>query len=205
MAKGGEREQVWSQPGYQLRLRRRAGAARLEAAETGVRDPERNFQSTACNSKGLACAGDIRLNDWTANGYGLVDRVLWTARNGSTVAGRVWATRAGARKRPAIVITNGSIQASEELYWYAAQTLAKAGYVVITFDPQQQGLLRHLRRGRRPQRGLPLADRGQHVLRLDPGRHRLPAVLAGQAVLRPPEPLGHEPLRQAEPARRRRA
>jgi hypothetical protein len=37
------------------------------------------------------------------------------------------------------VITNGSIQAPEQLYWWAAQTLAKSGYVVVTFDPQEQG------------------------------------------------------------------
>ena len=140
VAKGSEREQVWLQPGYQLQLGLEGQRTQTEAALTAARDPERNFLTDACNSKGLACAGDIRLNQWKANGYGLVDRVLWTARNGSTVAGRVWATRAGPRKRPAIVITNGSIQASEELYWWAAQTLAKAGYVVVTFDPQMQGL-----------------------------------------------------------------
>src|SRR5438105_765244 len=39
----------------------------------------------------------------------------------------------------ALVLTNGSVQADEQLYWYAAQTLAKAGYVVLTFDPQGQG------------------------------------------------------------------
>jgi dienelactone hydrolase len=37
------------------------------------------------------------------------------------------------------VITNGSVQAAEQHYWYAAQTLAKDGYVVLTFDPQGQG------------------------------------------------------------------
>ena len=37
------------------------------------------------------------------------------------------------------MITNGSVQADEQLYWYAAQTLAKAGYVVLTWDPQGQG------------------------------------------------------------------
>jgi len=51
----------------------------------------------------------------------------------------VWATRAGPAKRPGIVITNGSLQAPERLYWFAAQTLAKAGYVVLTSDPQGQG------------------------------------------------------------------
>jgi dienelactone hydrolase len=51
----------------------------------------------------------------------------------------VWATKAGPAKRPGIVITNGSVQAPERLYWFAAQTLAKAGYVVLTSDPQGQG------------------------------------------------------------------
>ena len=56
-----------------------------------------------------------------------------------SLTGHVWATRSGPAKRPGIVITNGSVQASETLYWFAAQALAKAGYVVLTFDPQGQG------------------------------------------------------------------
>ena len=44
-------------------------------------------------------------------GYGIVKKVLWTARNGATISGRVWATKAGPAKRPGIVITNGSVQA----------------------------------------------------------------------------------------------
>jgi dienelactone hydrolase len=65
--------------------------------------------------------------------------VLFTARDGATISGHVWATVAGPAKRPAVVITDGSVQADEQMYWYAAQTLAKAGYVVLTFDPQGQG------------------------------------------------------------------
>jgi dienelactone hydrolase len=37
------------------------------------------------------------------------------------------------------VITNGSVQAPEQVYWFVAQTLAKNGYVVLTWDPQNQG------------------------------------------------------------------
>ena len=37
------------------------------------------------------------------------------------------------------MITNGSVQADEQLYWFVAQTLAKHGYVVLTWDPQGQG------------------------------------------------------------------
>jgi predicted alpha/beta hydrolase len=31
------------------------------------------------------------------------------------------------------------VQADGEMYWYAAQALAKAGFVVLTFGPQGQG------------------------------------------------------------------
>ena len=43
------------------------------------------------------------------------------------------------RSGPLIVITNGSVQAPEQLYWGQAATLAKHGYVVLTYDPQGQG------------------------------------------------------------------
>jgi dipeptidyl aminopeptidase/acylaminoacyl peptidase len=82
----------------------------------------------------------VRLYDWGPKGYGIVQPVLFTARDGATLSGHIWATRSGPAKRPGIVITNGSVQAPERVYWYAAQTLAKAGYVVMTWDPQGQGL-----------------------------------------------------------------
>jgi dienelactone hydrolase len=104
-----------------------------------VTDPGRLFVTDVCWSKSLACGGDTRLAHWEERGYGTVEPVWFVARNGSTMAGHVWATKAGPAKRPLVVITNGSVQASEELYWWAAQTLAKAGYVVLTRDPQMQG------------------------------------------------------------------
>lgn len=104
-----------------------------------ITDPGRLFVTDLCWSKSLACGGDPRLAHWQERGYGIVRPVHFTARNGATMAGRVWATKAGPRKRPLVVITNGSVQASEEMYWWAAQTLAKAGYVVLTRDPQMQG------------------------------------------------------------------
>ena len=84
-------------------------------------------------------AGDIRVNHGATNGYGLVRPVFFTARDGATISGHIWATVSGPAKRPGIVITDGSAQADENMYWYAAETLAKQGYVVLTFDPQGQG------------------------------------------------------------------
>lgn len=40
---------------------------------------------------------------------------------------------------PGVVITTGSIQGYEEMYWWAAQGLAEAGYVVMTYDVMGQG------------------------------------------------------------------
>ena len=58
------------------------------------------------------------------------------------ISGRVWAPRAwqpGDARLPGVVIENGSIQATEPLYWWYAQALVRAGYVVLTFDPRGQG------------------------------------------------------------------
>lgn len=58
------------------------------------------------------------------------------------LSGRVWAPRGwqpGDAKLPGVVIENGSIQATEPLYWWYAQALVRDGYVVLTFDPRGQG------------------------------------------------------------------
>jgi alpha-beta hydrolase superfamily lysophospholipase len=102
-------------------------------------DPGRLFLTDLCWSKAQGCGGDPRLNDWDERGYGISRPVHFVARNGSTIAGHVWATRSGPDKRPLVVVTNGSVQASEELYWWAVQTLAKSGYTVLTWEPQGQG------------------------------------------------------------------
>ena len=102
-------------------------------------DPERNPLGNVCAHRLDFCQGDARLYGWEDNGYGRSAPVLWTDASGATISAHVWATRAGPPKRPLIVISNGSLQAPETVYWWAATTLAKAGYVVITFDPQGQG------------------------------------------------------------------
>lgn len=134
-----QRQAVYATPAYQRDLATTGVKENLEALAIQAADPERNFANNLCWNHQNGCAGDIRLYDWGPRGYGLVKPVLFTARNGATLSGHVWATRTGAKKRPGVVITNGSFQADEQMYWYAAQTLAKAGYVVLTFDPQGQG------------------------------------------------------------------
>jgi dienelactone hydrolase len=137
--KGNERQAIYDTPEYQALLRQVSVQNRVAATAMQAADPERDMLTHLCSTGEDGCAGDVRLYDWEAKGYGIVQKVLWTARNGATISGRVWATKAGPAKRPGIVITNGSVQADEQLYWFVAQTLAKEGYVVLTWDPQGQG------------------------------------------------------------------
>ncbi|HEV3227942.1 MAG TPA: hypothetical protein VGY97_00600 [Solirubrobacteraceae bacterium] len=137
--KGQERQTIYDTPQYQTLLTQISQQNEAAAAAVQAADPERNFQGHLCARGDNGCAGDVRLYDWQSKGYGIVQPVLFTARSGATISGHVWATRSGPATRPVIVITNGSVQADEQLYWYAAQALAKAGYVVLTSDPQGQG------------------------------------------------------------------
>ena len=126
-------------PEFQLRLTQANNQNLADMAGIIASDPERDFSGNVCANGGNECAGDVRFYDWEKAGMGTVEPVLFTARNGSTVSGRVWAAASGPAKRPLVVITNGSVQAPERLYWGQAATLAKHGYVVLTYDPQGQG------------------------------------------------------------------
>ncbi len=64
-------------------------------------------------------------------------RVHFLARTGAKLQGHVWGYDAG--RRPGVVITPGSIQGTDQMYWWAAQALVLAGYQVMTFDAQGQG------------------------------------------------------------------
>jgi dienelactone hydrolase len=138
-----ERQAIYDTPAYQEQLTVDSAANTASALAAEAADPSRLFSDDLCFNQANGCAGDIRLDDWAAKGYGLVRPVLFTARDGATISGHVWAIVSDpthpTAKRPGIVITDGSVQADEQMYWYLAQTLAKDGYVVLTFDPQGQG------------------------------------------------------------------
>jgi hypothetical protein len=67
--------------------------------------------------------------------------VVYYDQGCARISGHVWRPKhlAEGQKAPMIVIKNGSVQANEELYWWAAQPLVRAGYVVLTSDPRGQG------------------------------------------------------------------
>jgi dienelactone hydrolase len=72
--------------------------------------------------------------------YGDLDptTVAFLSRTGAKLVGRLWTDGRPGRK-PAVVITPGSIQGTQHMYWWAARTLAANGYLVLTFDAQGQG------------------------------------------------------------------
>ena len=138
-----QRQTIYDTPEYQSELARQGLENHEEATLEQLGDPERNFSDDLCYEGENGCAGDVRLYRWEGNGYGRVRKVLFTTRNGATISARIWSAVNPAvtpnAKLPGIVITNGSVQADEQMYWYAAQALAKDGYIVMTFDPQGQG------------------------------------------------------------------
>ncbi len=61
-------------------------------------------------------------------------------RSGAKLEGHLFAPAAATPgTTPAVVITTGSIQGTQHMYWWAARTLARAGYLVFTWDVQGQG------------------------------------------------------------------
>src|SRR4051795_153411 len=93
-------------------------------------------------------AGNPLRRGWTGR-RGIRTAVSWTNRYGALIRGDVFAPLPGAKdpytgKRlkgqfPGVVITTGSVQGSERMYWWLAEDLAERGYVVLTYDVQGQG------------------------------------------------------------------
>jgi dienelactone hydrolase len=134
-----ERERyVTLTPDFLTLLLTQTATAPLETLNQLATDPER-LPANVCGIRSFECAGDVRFYDWGKRTGGIQQPVLFTARSGATISGTVWASKDGPANRPGIVITTGSVQAPEELYWGQAATLAKHGYVVLTYDVQGQG------------------------------------------------------------------
>jgi dienelactone hydrolase len=80
---------------------------------------------------------------------GTITPVAFTNRFGALLRGDVFSPLAGARDPytgallkgpfPGVVLTPGSVQGSERMYWWLAQDLAERGYVVLIYDVQGEG------------------------------------------------------------------
>ena len=140
LTKSDERERLeWGTDEYQALSQQLSAREQPKLAAELAADPEREPSNICGIFRVDACLGDARLWDWDENGHGIVRPFLFTARSGATLSGRVWATRSGPAKRPLVVYVTGSVQVPEQAYWFVATTLAKHGYVVMTFDEQGEG------------------------------------------------------------------
>ena len=132
-----------SDPAFGRRLQEQSVANFQEFAARQVSDPEFQEEGNLCATWGEQCAGDPFRYPGVDDFYddAQVVPVELADSGGARLSGRVWAP-AGARPGddlPGVVVMNGSVQASEPLYWFLAQALVEQGYVVMTFDPRGQG------------------------------------------------------------------
>ena len=94
---------------------------------------------------GSQAADSFRTIDaWRQRTGGSVFPVSFTSSDGAVLRGNVWMPPPGTPRLkdgryPGVVITDGSIQAYQNLYYWVAEGLAQYGYEVITYDPQGQG------------------------------------------------------------------
>src|SRR4051812_27239469 len=83
------------------------------------------------------------IEDWERLTGGKATRVSFPATDGAKLYGTLWmppkSVPQPAGGYPGVVITDGSVQAYEQLYYWAAQGLAQYGYQVLTYDVQGQG------------------------------------------------------------------
>jgi hypothetical protein len=80
---------------------------------------------------------------WQQLTGGRAIQVKFTSLDGAQLRGHIWLPPKSVPKPrggyPGVVITDGSIQAYENLYYWAAEGLAQYGYEVLTYDVQGQG------------------------------------------------------------------
>lgn len=77
---------------------------------------------------------------WKAAGRGRVSNISFPAADGATLNGHIFRPPASVKgPYPGVVITTGSIQGYQQMYFWAAEGLAEAGYMVMTYDVQGQG------------------------------------------------------------------
>jgi hypothetical protein len=93
---------------------------------------------------GAAAADPFRtLAKWTSAGLGRVTPISFASSDGAVLRGYNFEPPSSDPPPPGgypgVVITDGSIQGYQQLYFWAAEGLAQAGYMVMTYDVQGQG------------------------------------------------------------------
>ena len=94
---------------------------------------------------GSQAADSLRtVGEWEAKTGGHVIPVKFPSSDGAQLEGNIWLPPPGTPtlpggRYPGVVITDGSVQGYQNLYYWAAEGLAQYGYEVMTYDVQGQG------------------------------------------------------------------
>jgi alpha-beta hydrolase superfamily lysophospholipase len=120
------------------------GSLWVDQASQQAGEPAHPHGGVTTLAPGSQAADPFRtLSRWTEAGRGRVAPIKFTALDGAQLRGHVFLPPATVRKPkggyPGVVITDGSVQAYENLYYWAAEDLAAGGYMVMTYDVQGQG------------------------------------------------------------------
>jgi hypothetical protein len=134
-------------PAYVEALTQESNAAYLEQLGQQLATPTRPAITPGAVFPGWNVGNPLR-RGWDGT-RGQRIAISYTNRYGALIRGSVFAPLPGARDPytgeelrgpfPGVVITTGSVQGSERMYWWLAQDLAERGSVVMTYDVQGQG------------------------------------------------------------------
>jgi dienelactone hydrolase len=146
-AYGRNTQQQLGNPAYLKALQADHGEVWLDQLATQAATPTRLAITPGNVFPGWNGGNPLR-RGW-AGTHGLRVPVAYTNRYGALIRGDVFAPLPGARDPythrrirrpyPGVVITTGSVQGSERMYWWLAEDLAERGYLVMTYDVQGQG------------------------------------------------------------------
>ncbi|WP_276258256.1 alpha/beta hydrolase family protein [Haloglomus litoreum] len=147
------REQA-TDPAFQQHWQAQSARNLADFRTRTVEEPRWNSGGNLCKEYAEQCVGDpFSYEAGTTYGdrhtYDGIERRrvafhdsgLDSDAGGARLSGWVWAPADSepGDDLPGVVITNGSVQASQTLYWWFADTLVANGYVVMTYDPRGQG------------------------------------------------------------------
>ena len=139
-----EQTRELADPNFQLRLNDQSTANLLAYNQRQVADPDWSAFGNVCQTWQGDCAGDPYRYPGVDSFYASVGKrqtISYYDDGGARIEGMVWPPQAPppAGGYPGVVIETGSVQAPQPLYWWFAETLVRAGYVVMTFDVRGQG------------------------------------------------------------------
>ncbi len=153
-------------PAYVKALREEHGEVTLNQLTQQMATPNRLAITPGNVFPGWNGGNPLR-RGWSGR-RGLRVPVSYTNRYGALIRGNVFAPLPGAKDPytgaalkppyPGVVITTGSVQGSERMYFWLAQDLTERGYVVLTYDVQGQGTSETLPHDGSPVNALPFCN-----------------------------------------------